>query len=123
MSGSTSAGPLTAAELVAVRRFCGYGPPRAGQIDVVAIAIAGLTQDYIDVVRTSFLTNLYLLEGDIPATRQNLDTAEAAVWKHNPRELEQRRDLYRDTRLGLCGTLGIDSGPFLNLQVPAGFVV
>ena len=124
MSGSVS-GPLTSAEVVAVRRYCGYGPPSASGlvIDTVAVALAGLTQDYVDVVRTFYLANLVLLEADIPATRAKLSIAEAAVFKRNPAEVAERNRVYRETRLALCGTLGIPSGPFLNIYIPGAFVV
>ena len=129
MSGSVAPvvppNPLTSAEIVAVRRYCGYGPPPVSGtiVDYVSIALAGLTQDYIDIVRSVFLANLVLLEADIPATRAKLSIAEAAVFKRNAGEVREREGLYRDLRLRLCGTLGIDSGPFLNVLIPGAFVV
>jgi hypothetical protein len=124
MSGSVTSGPLTSAETVAVRRYCGYGPPSAAlQPDPVVVALAALTQDYIDVVRSTFLTNLYLLEADIPATRAKLSINEAAVFKRNAAEVREREGIYRDLRLRLCGTLGISSGPFLSIYIPGAFVV
>jgi hypothetical protein len=123
MSGTTS-GPLSSAEIVAVRRYCGYPPPSAAvQPDPITVALAPLTQDYIDVIRNSFLANLYLLESDIPATRAKLSIDEAAVFKRNSSEVKEREGIYRATRLALCGAIGIFSGPFLDIYLPGAFVV
>ena len=128
MSGSAgvappSTGPLTSGEIVAVRRYCGYGPPSAFTPDVIGAVVTALPQDYVDVVRTTFLANLYLLESDIPATRGKLSIDTAAVFKRNAAEVFEREGLFRDLRLRLCATLGIDSGPYLSLTIPAVFVV
>lgn len=124
MSGSLAlSAPLTGAEVVAVRRYCGYGPIPAPFSDPVNTILPMLTQDYIDVVRINFLVPLALLEADIPATRAQLNIDTAAVFTRNAREVEERSDLYRDTRLRLCNTLGIVSGPYLSNYIPAGFVV
>ncbi len=122
MSGSVASGPFLPAEIVACRRYCGYGPPRATVPDIVGITLAGLDDDYIAVVRT-FLVNLPLLENDIPATRAKLSIDQAAVFKRNAAEVAERQGLYRDLRLRLCATLGIESGPFMNLVLPGVFVV
>ncbi|CAH2606149.1 conserved protein of unknown function (plasmid) [Rhodovastum atsumiense] len=126
MSGSTTATggtPFTPAEVVAIRRYCGYGPPRQGVTDTVSAALASLTGDYIDVVRSVYLAVLPQLEADVPAMRTKVGTKKAAVWERNEREMEERRFLYREKRLQLCWTLGIESGPFLEVYIPGAFIV
>ena len=125
MSGSVSPGPgapFTNAEVVAIRRYCGYPPPRGGP-DPVAAALAGLDADYVDVVRTTFLAVLPLLEADIDAMRSKVGTAIAAVWTRNPPEAAEREASFRTKRLRLCYTIGIESGPLLSTLIPAAFVV
>lgn len=63
------------------------------------------------VVVSTYLTNLTTLENAIPATGANLDTDQAAVWKHNPRELADRSALFDSWRKRLCNFLGVPPGP------------
>jgi hypothetical protein len=119
----TNTGPLSAAEVIDITRFCGYPPVLpAGTVDVIGGALAPLTADHIAVIRTVYLGNLYSLETAIPSASTKLGTSQAAVWTRNPREVREREDLFRSWRLRLCWFMGIQSGPFMDLLIPAAFV-
>jgi len=75
--------------------------------------ISNMSSDEEDQVRSVFLTNLILLEADIPATRDNIDTAQAAVWYRNKNELRERWAIYDDWRRRLCDFIGCECGPAL----------
>jgi hypothetical protein len=117
---------LTDAEKVSVRRFAGYGNygqqilPASGYRFSVAYGtleykMNTLLSDEEATLRTVYLPRLATLETDlVDQTTQNLDTDEAAVWKHNKNEHRDRRRLYFDFRRQMCGFLGIPAGP--NLQ-------
>ena len=122
MSGSTTpASPLTSAEAVDLRRFCGYSPfPKSP--DAISAVVPRLTDEILAVVRT-YLANLRLLEADLPGMRGGLNVDTAAVFKRNANEQSERNQLYRDQRRSLCLFLGIDTGPFLNTLIPGAFVV
>lgn len=66
-----------------------------------------------ETVVTGYLTTLNTLEAAIPASGANLDTDEAAVWKHNKQEVADRMDLYLTWRRELCKFFGIPPGPGL----------
>ena len=116
---------FTDAEKVEIRQYCGfpaYGREplsnfwmrstyQDGQIEFVMRA---LSLDEEDIVRNQYLPNLRLLEADIPATRLNIDTAQAAVWTRNPNELAERVQLFNYWRKRLCGFIGSYFGPELN---------
>lgn len=119
---------FTDAEKVDVRRFCGYGAyggnqpfPASGyrfstQYGVLEYKLQTLGTAEEAVVRSTFLTALATLEQDImgqTGVRTNLDTAEAAVWKHNKNEYADRKRLYNGTRRELCAFLGVKPGPGL----------
>jgi hypothetical protein len=116
------------AEKTDIRRFCGYGAyggaqpfPASGyrfstQYGVLEYKMQTLNAAEEAVVRNTYLTNLATLETDIigsAGVRGNLDTAEAAVWKHNANELRDRRALFNMTRREFCSYLGVDPGPGL----------
>jgi hypothetical protein len=118
---------FTDAEKTDIRRFCGYGAygggqplPASGyrfstQYGVLEYKLNTLSAAEETVTRT-YLTNLGQLETDIfgsAGVRQNLDTDEAAVWKHNKNEYRDRKALFNGTRRELCGFLGIQPGPAL----------
>lgn len=110
-----------------IRRFCGYGAfgsqalPASGYRFATAYGtleykLNNLMPAEEAVVRTTYLTNLAQLETDIigsSGVRTNLDTDEAAVWKHNKREYQDRKALFDGTRRELCHFLGIQPGPGL----------
>ena len=100
---------FTDAEKTDVRRFCGYGAygsgnplPASGyrfstQYGVLEYKLNNLGATEEAVVRTTYLTNLALLETDIMGTagiRSNLDTESAAVWTHNKNECRDRKALF-----------------------------
>lgn len=99
---------LTAAEVVATRRYTGYG---VNSPEPVAAAVAALSTDEEAALRTAFLAPLLLFETAITASSDSLDTASAAVWTRNAAELAERSTLYRSQRLALCRFLGIAPGP------------
>lgn len=116
---------LTNAEKVEVRRYCGYNmigstpiqqfgwrfSPQYGQMEFL---MNNMSFDEETTVRTTYLPQLRLLETDIPAIRQNLDTARAAVWYWNTKEIRDRERLFNDWRRSLCQFLGIVTGPGLS---------
>ena len=111
-----------------IRRFCGYGAfgggqplPASGyrfstQYGVLEYKLNTLSVSEEAIVRTTYLTNLIILETDIIGSvgvRANLDTESAAVWKHNKDEYRDRKSLFNGTRRELCSFLGISPGPGL----------
>lgn len=115
---------FTSAQLTDIRRFCGYGAfgntatAMWGMRFFTAYGtleykMANLSTDEFNVVVTTYLTNLYLLETDIIGVRVNLDTDSAAVWKHNKNELSDRKALFATWRRALCDFLDIPHGPAL----------
>ena len=113
-------------QIVDCRRFCGYEAfgasvnPASGYRFFTAYGaleyrMNNLTPNEAAVITTK-LTNLNQLESDIfgsTGTRTNLDTDQAAVWKHNPNELRDRQALYRMARFDLCQFFGVPPGPGL----------
>ena len=113
---------FTTAERVDIRRFAWYpvygGTPSSFQsyrffqaYGTLEYRLSNLLAEEEAVVRTTYLANLYTLETAIPGTSANLDTDEAAVWKHNKRELADREALFSNWRHKLCGFLGVPPGP------------
>lgn len=113
---------FTSAQLVDIRRFCGY--PAYGDGAVVfpqpwimrqylalEYRLQHISSDEGAVVVNTYLTNLYALETAIPAASENLDTDQAAVWVHNKREVDDRADLLDMWRSRLCNFLGVPRGP------------
>ena len=104
---------LTEAEKTDTRRFCGY-PALAGQAALfqskpLEFRLAHLSPTEETVLR-EHLTTLRSLEQAIPATGDNLDTAQASVWTRNPNELRDRTALFDNWRQRLCAFLGIPPG-------------
>lgn len=120
---------FTDAQLVDIRRFCGY--PAYGDGAVVFpypwIMRQYLALEYrlqhMDVnegaVIVTYLTNLYTLEAAIPGTSANLDTDVAAVWTHNKNEQRDRDRLFDSWRMRLCNFLGVEAGPNFGGQTGA----
>lgn len=113
---------FTDAQLVDIRRFCGY--PALGDGAVVfpypwmlrtylalEYRLQHISQSEGAVVVSTYLTNLTTLENAIPATGANLDTDQAAVWKHNKTEAADRSALFDSWRRRLCNFLGVPPGP------------
>ncbi|MBV8657941.1 MAG: hypothetical protein JO142_09000 [Burkholderiales bacterium] len=113
---------LTDQQRIDVRRFCGYpvyggGPTQAFRqrfftwYGTLEFRISNLGPNEEGVLVSNYLSNLYPLEQAIAGAGVNLDTQEAAVWKHNPRELDDRIRLYDWWRRALCDFLGVPPGP------------
>ncbi len=118
---------FTSAQLVDIRRFCGY--PAYGDGAVVfpfpwimkqylalEYRLQHISTDEGNVVVNTYLTNLYTLESAVPGAGANLDTDEAAVWKHNKNEVRDRLALFDDWRRRLCQFLGVPPGPQMAAQ-------
>ncbi len=113
---------FTSAQLVDIRRFCGY--PAYGDGAVVfpypwimkqylalEYRLQHISTDEGSVVVNTYLTNLYTLETAIVGAGANLDTDQAAVWKHNKNEVRDRMALFDSWRRRLCQFLGVPPGP------------
>ena len=116
---------FTEAQKVDIRRFCGYGAYGAGPsgfqgwrffqaYGTLEFKMNNLDPSEEAVITTTYLTNLYTLETAIVGASANLDTDEAAVWKHNKNEVKDRRELFDDWRRRLCQFLGIPPGPHMS---------
>lgn len=115
---------FTDAEKVDIRRFCGYGMygsqalPASGYrfstvYGTLEYKINNMLAAEEAVIRATYLSNLQTLETDIVGSRSNLDTDEAAVWKHNKNEVGDRAALFNRWRRELCNFMGIPPGPGL----------
>lgn len=113
---------FTSAQLVDIRRHCGY--PTIGDGNVVfpypwimrtylalEYRLQHMSADEGAVVVNTYLANLTTLESAIPGASANLDTDQAAVWKHNKNEQADRDRLFDSWRKRLCNFLGIPPGP------------
>jgi hypothetical protein len=116
--------PLTDAEKVDIRRFCGYpaygAAPTGLQswryfqvFGLLEFRIAHLSDSEMAIARR-YLATLTTLETAVPATSENLDTDQASMWTRNKDELADRIRLLDEWRRRLCGFLGIPVGPDLS---------
>ena len=114
---------LMDAEKTDVRRFCGYpayGANPSGNTGwrfyqaygALEYRMTNLSASEEAIVR-QHLGVLRGFEAAIPVAANNLDTAAAAVWTHNPAEVLERQRLERDWGRRLCGFLGVPPGPAL----------
>jgi hypothetical protein len=116
--------PLTDAEKIDVRRFCGYpayGAAPNGMQSWRYFQVYGLLEfrltnlsDLEVVVVRRYLGNLAVLELAVPAASDNLETAQASIWTRNKDELADRLRLLDEWRRRLCGFLGVPFGPALS---------
>ncbi|GBR44202.1 hypothetical protein [Neokomagataea thailandica] len=115
---------LADSEKMDVRRFCGYpaiGALNTGQESWRFFEVEGalewrmqnLSAVELQQVRL-YLTQLYPLEKAVLGASDNLDTAQAASWMHNAREVQDRMALFTVWRRRLCAFLGVSGG--LELQ-------
>ena len=74
--------------------------------------MANLAEGEVSVMRR-YIGTLNTLEAAIPASSDNLDTSEAAVWSRNQKEVFEREHLYDGWRGRLCAFLGLPPGPGL----------
>lgn len=134
---------LSAADALDVRRFAGYS--LASSLIYQGLDVQGASASLDAVVATldapstvvlqGMLTNLRLIEADLPAMRDDLDIKQAAVYQRNPAEMAEREALFLLVRRRLCAFLGIAPGPGLfaeqvtavgsasSIVVPAAFTV
>jgi hypothetical protein len=116
--------PLTDAEKVDIRRFCGYpanGAAPAGMqswryfqaYGLLEFRLTNLSSAEIAVARR-YLGTLTTLELAIPAASDNLDTDQAAMWTRNKEELTDRILFFDGWRRRLCGFLGASAGSALS---------
>ncbi|QDH25819.1 hypothetical protein D5366_03475 [Neokomagataea tanensis] len=124
VSEGLSSAVLTGSEKMDVRRFCGYpavGSGEAGQESWRFFAVEGalewrllhLSVPELQQIRL-YLTQLYSLENALLGASDNLDTAQAASWQHNAKEVQDRTALFAVWRRRLCSFLGVTGG--LELQ-------
>lgn len=123
---------LTEAQSTDVRRFMGYGVAggagaaayaepvfshagHAGAYGGVSLSLrlANLQPSEEAILINTYLANLTTLETAIVGASANLDTDEAAVWKHNKRERQDREALFDSWRRRMCSFLGFKPGPDL----------
>lgn len=120
---------LTDAQKADVRRYAGYpalgdmptddsrdyayGFVSPGVLQTLFHRLNALRPEEETVLINTYLTPLGNLESDIPGARQNLDTAQAAVWKHNAAEIDDRIRLFDEWRRRMCAFIGIPAGPWL----------
>ena len=113
---------FTDAQLVDIRRFCGYPVYGSGAVVFPApwvfrtymaleYKMQNISTNEAMVVINTYLANLYTLETAIPGTSANLDTDVAAVWVHNKNEQRDRDRLFDSWRRRLCSFLGVPPGP------------
>lgn len=119
---------LSPQQIVDARRFCGYSvsgdstsrPYR--ELVYSDVSYMGLSLDYrlahlsneeANVVINTYLIPLAKRECEIQGAADNLDTAEAAVWKRSPTEIADRINLFNYLRRQLCTFLGFAPGPQL----------
>ena len=121
--------PLSDAEKVDIRRFCGYPAYGAapGGMDtwrffqafgLLEFRMTNLSVSENAVVRR-YLGTLLTLELAVPAAAANLDTDQASIWTRNKSEVADRTRLLDDWRRRLCGFLGVPPGPGLSGSAPA----
>ncbi|MEX3933277.1 hypothetical protein AB4Y32_15990 [Paraburkholderia phymatum] len=113
---------FTSAQLVDIRRHCGYplygdgatvfpAPWVYRKYLAIEYRLQHMSTDEGNVVVNTYLANLTTLETAIPASSANLDTDQAAVWKHNRDEVAHRSQLFDSWRRRLCNFLGVPPGP------------
>lgn len=117
-------GTFTTAEKVDIRRFCGFqaygsqpvqafGHRFSTHYGTLEFRLNNYGPEEEAVIRTTYLANLNTLETAIVSASANLDTDQAAVWKHNKNEQRDRESLFNSWRKNLCDFIGIPPGPGL----------
>lgn len=112
--------PLTDGEKTDIRRFCGYpaiGMTASGENSWRFFEVAGALEWRMNNLSLSevmqvrvFLAQLRAFETALAGASDNLDTAVAAVWTHNARELSDRAALLTLWCDKLCSFLGVANG-------------
>ena len=116
--------PLSDAEKVDIRRFCGYpayGAAPSGMEAWRFFQVYGMLEfrmtnlsAFETAVARRYLGTLLTLEVAVPAAAANLDTDQAAMWTRNKAEIADRMRLFDEWRRRLCGFLGVPAGPALS---------
>ena len=124
---------LTDPERTDARRFLGYpvyGAERSGNMGWRFFQASGAVEYRLNNLSGSeegvlrgYLTTLSGLERAIPETGAGLDTASAAGWVRNPKELLDRERLFDQWRRRLCAFLGAPPGPSLASGVSVSLIV
>lgn len=110
---------FTNAELVAIRKFCGYGVKTPigltlfGDYPNLEYRLLQMDDDEAAQLRTTYLTQLQTYEDAILTASENLDTRSAAVVVINPNEVADRTALYNNFRRRLCAFIGCEPGDCL----------
>ena len=113
---------FTDAQLVDIRRYCGY--PAYGD-GAVVFPFPWIYRQYLaleyrlqhmsateaNVVINTYLANLSTLETAVVSASDNLDTDKAAVWTHNKNEVRDREALFDKWRMRLINFMGVQPGP------------
>jgi hypothetical protein len=112
-------------QLADIRRFCGY--PARGDGNVVfplpwimrqylalEYRLQHLSQTDGATLVSQYLAPLYAIETSLGTVYQNLDTDQAAVWKHNAREQRDKVEAFTYWRRRLCAYLQVPPGPELS---------
>jgi hypothetical protein len=107
---------FTDAQLVGIIRFCGYpsysffGWVFEEDYATLTLRLQNMSSDEANVITATFLPALTSLEAAVVDASCNLDTDEAAVWKHNKNEVADRNNLYYLKRRELCAYIGVKPG-------------
>ena len=120
--------PLSDAERVDIRRFCGYPAHGAAQTGMESwrfFQVFGLMEFRLNnlsgfeiAVARRYLGSLLSFEAAVPAAAANLDTDQASLWTRNKTEMSDRMRLLDEWRRRLCGFLGVPPGPALLSGAP-----
>jgi hypothetical protein len=109
------------AQLVDIIRFCGFpsysffGWVFEEDYATLTLRLQNMSLDEATALITNFLTPLYMLEKAVVDASCNLDTDQAAVWKHNKNEVADRNNLYYLKRRELCAYIGVKPGRGLGM--------
>ena len=131
MTGTITSSPAAAfastafadSEKADIRRFAGYPPYGVGAAGfsgwrffqaygLMEFRLNNMAAAEIQNIRY-MLTQLYTLESAVWGAGANLDTDQAAVWKHNRDEVAHREGLFAMHRRRLASLLGVPPGPHL----------
>lgn len=110
---------FTNAEMVAIRKFCGYGAKTASSLTFyggygeMEYRLTNMLEEEEAQVRDVYLANLQTLEDAILTAGANMGTNKVAVWERNSNEMAEREALYGSLRRRLCGFIGVEPGPAL----------
>ena len=118
---SFSTAAFTLQERRDIRRFCWY--PAYGQgasgfqswrfFTAYGVLEYRLTNDSAEDIQQArlYLSQIYPLEQALLTASAGLDTEKAAIFTRNPQEMSERRQLYTEWRMTLCGFYEVPPGP------------